>query len=67
MIINHGDMGGEEIGYCLVLKLLGFYKAIVHLQSFCVVLGGWLFIKSRKVRKGVFLLFGVGVFWGNSI
>jgi hypothetical protein len=35
-----------------------FLKAIIYLQSFCVVLGGWVFIKSRKGRKGD--LFGVG-------
>jgi hypothetical protein len=44
----------------LVLGLLvQFLKGIVYLQSFCVVLGGWVFIKSN-VRRGAFFMFGVG-------
>ncbi len=47
--------------YCVVLGLLGvhFLKAIIYLQSLCVVLGGWVFIKLRKGRRGKH--FGV---WG---
>jgi len=44
----------------LVLGLSGFrfLKSIGHLQSFCVTLGGWEFIKSEKGNKG-----GVFVVW----
>jgi hypothetical protein len=47
--------GGGE----LVLGLSGFkfLKNIGHLQSFCVILGGWVFIKSEKGNKwGVFVV-----------
>jgi hypothetical protein len=57
IIINHGHVGG---GGGLVLGLLGFrfLKSIGHLKSFCVILGGWVFIKSEKGNKG-----GVFVVW----
>jgi hypothetical protein len=29
-----------------------FLKAIMYLQRLCVLLGGWVFIKLRKGRKG---------------
>ncbi len=35
-----------------------FLKSIGHLQSFCVILGGWVFIKSEKGNTG-----GVFVVW----
>jgi hypothetical protein len=60
IIINHGHVGrGGEVGG-LVLGLLGFrfFKSIGHLQSFCVILGGWVFIKSEKGYKG-----GIFVVW----
>jgi hypothetical protein len=37
-------------------------KGIVHLRSFCVVLGSWVFIKSEKHKKwGVFVVWCWGV------
>jgi hypothetical protein len=36
-----------------------FLKSSGHLQSFCVILGGWVFIKSEKGNKGG----GVFVVW----
>jgi len=38
-----------------------FLKGIIHLQIFCVVLMGWVFIKTAKGRKETFFLFNV---WG---
>jgi hypothetical protein len=52
MVIKHGKVGrGGGACWCLVLGLLGdtFLKGMVHLQSFCVVMEGWV---SNKLGKG---------------
>jgi hypothetical protein len=70
MIIKRGKVEGRGACWCLVLGLLGdtFLKGMVHLQSFCVVLEGWVFNKLGKGTKGgSFCCLVLGVFWGNFV
>ncbi len=50
--------GGGGGGVVLGLLRFKFLKNIGNLQSFCVILGVWVFIKSEKGNKG-----GVFVVW----
>jgi hypothetical protein len=59
MILNH-----EHVGEFVIVWYCSFWasiiKGIIDLQSFCVVLVGWVFIKTGKGRKETF--FSLGVF-----
>ncbi len=54
-------MQGSLVLFSIGVFVVESYKGIIHLQSFCVVLVGWVFIITGKGKKETFFVFNV---WG---
>jgi hypothetical protein len=52
---------GSLVLFSIGVFVVESYKGIIHLQSFCVVLVGWVFIITGKGKKETFFVFNV---WG---